>query len=146
MHRASLVAIVSALVLAPLVAGARETEHLLPVKDAVESEVGKAKLFSTPFYMEGQKHPRVAKVVHEANTEQSTSGAFRSDEASCQVAFLSSIRELQQLAVQKGADAIVDVVSTTWGRQTESATEYRCIAGTFVVHVGLKAKLVKLAK
>jgi uncharacterized protein YbjQ (UPF0145 family) len=146
MQRAALVAIVSALALAPLVAGARETEHILPVKAAAESEVGKAKLFSTPFYMKGQKHPRVAKVVYETNTEQSTRGAFRSDEASCQVAFLSCIRELQRLAVEKGANAIVDVVSTTWGKQTESATQYRCIAGTFVVHVGLKAKLVKLAK
>jgi uncharacterized protein YbjQ (UPF0145 family) len=146
MHRASLVAIVMALVLVPLVAGARETEHLLPVKDAVQSDLGKTRLFSTPFYMKGQKHPRVAKVVYETNTEQSTRGAFRSDEASCQVAFLSAIRELQQLAVEKGADAIVDVVSTTWGKKTESATKYRCIAGAFVVHVGLKAKLVKLAK
>ena len=44
------------------------------------------------------------------------------------------------------ANAVVDIVSVTWGKQTESATEFRCIAGTFVVHVGLKGKLVKLAK
>lgn len=146
MRRVLLAAMFCACLLAPVLASARETEHIYPVADATESELGKVKLYSTPFYMKGQKHPPVEKVVFELNTEQSTRGAFRSDESACQVAFLSSIRELQRQAEERGADAIVDVVSTTWNKQTESPTHYRCIAGTFVVHVGLKGKLVKLKK
>ena len=133
-----------ALALAPLSAGARETEHNLRAEDAKQSELGQAKLFDVPFYMKGQKHPAVAKVLSEVTTEQSTRGAFRSDEASCQVAFLSAVRELQTRAMDKGGDAVVDIVSITWDKKTESATDYRCIAGTWVVHVGLRGKIVKL--
>lgn len=134
------------LLIAPIGAQARETTHNFSVKDAAESELGQAKLYDVPFYMKGQKHPRVNKVVFEVSTEQSTRGAFRSDDDSCQVAFLSAIRELQNTAREKGGNAIVDIVSVTWNKETESSDEYRCVAGTFVVHVGLKGKIVKIAK
>lgn len=146
MSRLVLLALLSLIVTAPMGAQARETTHNLPAKEAAESDLGKAKLYDVPFYLKGQKHPKVTKVVFEISTEQSTRGAFRSDEASCQVAFLSAIRELQNTAREKGGDGIVDIVSITWNKQTESATEYRCVAGSFVVHVGLKGKIVKLAK
>jgi uncharacterized protein YbjQ (UPF0145 family) len=62
------------------------------------------------------------------------------------VAFLSALIVLQQRAMEKGGNAVVDIVSTTRGKKTESASEYRCIAGSVVVHVGLKGKIVTLAK
>ena len=64
--------------------------------------------------------------------------------ASCQVALLSALRELQEIAQNDGGNAITEIVSITQGKQTESATEYRCVAGGMVVHVGLKAKIVKI--
>ena len=146
MSRPVLLALLSLILIAPLGAQARESTHNLSAKDAAESELGKARLYDVPFYLKGQKHPKVTKVVFEVSTEQSTRGAFRSDDASCQVAFLSAIRELQNTAREKGGDAIVDIVSITWNKETESASEYRCVAGTFVVHVGLKGKIVKLAQ
>ena len=124
---------------------ARNTEHFFPAQEAADSELGRAKLFGEAFYLKGQKHPKVAKSIGEYATDQSTRGAFRTDEASCQVAFLSAIRELQVQAQRKGGNAIIDIVSTTRGKRTESATNYRCIAGSAVVHVGLKGKIVKLA-
>ena len=78
------------------------------------------------------------------NTSRSTSGAFRSDETSCKVAFLSAAKALQQRAQEAGGDAVVDIVSTTRKSQTEDATNFRCVAGTWVVHVGLKGRVVKL--
>lgn len=136
--------VVGVLVLAPLAASARNTEHLYPVDEARNSDLGKSRLFDVPFYMKGQKHPAVAKRILEETTNQSTRGAFRSDNASCQVAFLSAIRALQQIAMERGGNAVVDIVSITGDKQTESATEYRCIAGDMIVHVGLKGKIVKL--
>jgi uncharacterized protein YbjQ (UPF0145 family) len=130
--------------LVPAAAQARETELLLSAKEAAESETGKAKLYSVPFYLKGQSHPSVAKTISEMTTENSTRGAFRADDESCQVAFLSAIRELQSEAQEKGGDAVIDIVSITWEKQTESATEFRCVAGTFVVHVALKGTIVKL--
>ena len=136
----------SVFLLAPLGAQARNTEHLYPVEEAKSSDLGEARLLDVPFYMKGQKHPKVKKTLSEVNTDRSTRGAFRSDSSSCQVAFLSALIVLQQRAMEKGGNAVVDIVSTTRGKKTESASEYRCIAGSVVVHVGLKGKIVTLAK
>lgn len=141
---ASVCCLVATLALAPTPAAARETPHILPVKTAVESEMGQAHLLDVPFYFAGQKHPAVAKKIQQASYEHVTRGAFRSDEESCKVALLSAIRDLQERAQQEGADAIVDLVSITMDRKHESATEYRCVAGAFVVRVGLRGTLVKL--
>jgi len=146
MQRMLFLGMVLALVLAPLAASARETEQVYDVAEAKTSPLGQERLFSIPFYMKGQKHPRVASVVAESTTEQSTRGIMRSDNDSCQVAFLSAIRELQKRAEDRGADGVIDIVSVTWKKQTESATQYRCVAGTWVVHVALKGKIVKFAK
>jgi len=146
MPRLFLSALVTALVFMSVAAQARESEHNFSAKEAAESDMGKAKLYDVPFYLKGQKRPGVAKVISEVTTEQSTRGAFRSDADSCQVAFLSAIRELQSQATAKGGNAVIDIVSITWNKQTESATDFRCMAGSFVVHVGLKGKIVKLAK
>jgi hypothetical protein len=136
----------SLFLLAPLGAWARDTEHLFPAEEAKSSDLGQARLLDVPFYMKGQKHPKVKKTLSEVNTDRSTRGAFRSDSASCQVAFLSALLVLQQRAMDKGGNAIIDIVSTTRGKRTESATEYRCLAGTVIVHVGLRGKIVTLAK
>jgi uncharacterized protein YbjQ (UPF0145 family) len=146
MQRILSLTVLVGLVLAPLAATARETEHLFDVNEAKTSPLGQERLFAVPFYMKGQKHPAVSKVVATSTTEQSTRGALRSDSESCQVAFLSAVRELQKRAQDRGADAVIDIVSVTWNKETSSASEYRCVAGTWVVHVGLKGKLVKLKK
>lgn len=125
-------------------ASARDTEVMRNAKAAAESEMGKAVLFSIPFYMKGEEHPGVAKKLIEVSTTQSTRGAFRSDKNSCEVAFLSCMKELQRKAQEAGGDAIIDIVSITRGTQTESPTDFRCVAGAIVVHVGLKAQIVKL--
>jgi uncharacterized protein (DUF779 family) len=132
--------------LAPLGAQARDTEHFYPAADAKDSELGQQQLFEVPFYLKGQQHPKVSKTISEIDTQRSTRGAFRSDGASCEVAFLSAMKVLQQRAQEKGGNAIIDVVSTTRGKQTESTTDYRCVAGSVIVHVGLKGKIVELAR
>lgn len=133
-----------AVICAAAPAFARNTEVFLNAKEAAESEKGQSHLLDVPFYLKGQKQPRVNKVLSEVSSNRSTSGAFRSDEASCQSAFLDALKNLQSRAQSDGADAIVDIVSTTRGKETESATDFRCVAGSVVVHVGLKGKLVKL--
>ncbi len=144
MQRPALALLVAAVMLLPAVAGARETEHLYPVGHATESAAGQQHLIDVPFYLKGQAHPGVEKTLLHVTMERSTRGAFRSDQGSCDVAFLSALRALQDRAQQEGADAIVELVSTTHSKETESATDYRCVAGSMVVHVGLKGTFVKL--
>jgi hypothetical protein len=144
MIRWMLLAIGCFLLMAPDHAQARATEHFFPAADARDSDLGMNKLLDVPFFLKGQKHPAVQKTLRQVRSQRSTRGAFRSDEASCQVAFLSAMIVLQQRAKDTGGDAIIDVVSTTQGEETESSTNYRCIAGSMIVHVGLKGKIVQL--
>jgi len=138
--------LLSLFLIVPATASARDSEVFLPAKAAAESEQGIAVLLDIPFFMKGQKHPKVAKELIQVTTNQTTRGAFRSDEASCQTAFLSSLKVLQERAQQEGGDAVIDVVSITRSKQTESTTDFRCVAGSMIVHVGLKGRIVKLAK
>jgi hypothetical protein len=123
-------------------AQARNTEHFFPAHEAAESDVGRKSLAGVPFYLRGEEHPDLGRELQEVSAERSTRGVFRSDLASCQVAFLSALRVLEEHAKRKGAAAIVDIISVTRGVETESSTDFRCIAGTTVVHVGLRGKLV----
>ena len=125
-------------------AAARNTEHFFSAKEAAGSEKGQQYLLDVPFYLKGESRPGIAKSISEMTSERTASGAFRGDEASCHSAFLAALKTLQQRAQESGADAVVDIVSVTRGQTTESASDYRCIAGAVVVHVGLKGKLVKL--
>ncbi len=125
-------------------AGARNTERFLSARAAAESEKGRAYLLDVPFYLKGEPHPPVAKEISEVTSANSASGAMRGDASSCQSAFLSALKNLQQRARESGADAIVDLVSITRGQETESASDFRCVAGAVIAHVGLKGKLVDL--
>lgn len=128
---------------APLAAFARNTEVILSVKGAVASDA-KSHLTDVSFYMKGEKHPAVAREFATVSANRSTRGAFRTDEASCHVAFLSAMRALQDRAAQEGGNAIINVVSVTRGKQTESASDFRCVAGSAIVHVGLKGTIVEI--
>jgi len=134
---------VVAFLVAPLAASARNTEVFTPVKGAVESDIKGHLLKDVQFFMKGQTHPGVAKEFATVSTNQSTRGAFRSDVASCNVAFLSAIRALQDRAKADGADGVINIVSITREVETESATDFRCVAGAAVVHVGLRGTVVK---
>ena len=134
----------AALLATPLAAFARNTEVLLPASGAVASDRKGHLLSTVKFFLKGQKHPAVAKELLTVSTNRATRGAFRSDEASCHVAFLSVMRSLQDRALEEGADGIINIVSVTREKKTESASDFRCVAGTAVVHVGLRGTLVKL--
>ena len=60
------------------------------------------------------------------------------------MAFLSALINLQERAKRDGGEAIIDIKSITRGKETSSATEYWCVAGSTVVHVGLTGKVVQL--
>lgn len=125
---------------------ARSTEHDLSVKDAVETGEGRENLLDVRFYMAGQSHPGVAKVIGTWTSDRRTRAMFRSDEAACKVAFLSAIISLQERARAEGGDAVIDIVSVARDQTTRSASEYRCYAGAAVAHVALEGKVVKLGK
>jgi hypothetical protein len=125
-------------------AQARETEHFFDVAQAVGSQTARTRLLETPFYMKGQDGaPPTTQLISTWTQERSTRGLLRGDKKSCDVAFLSAVIALQESAKKDGGDAIVNIVSSTKGKTTESPTQYRCIAGATIVHVALTGDVVK---
>ncbi len=132
--------------LTPAPAGARSSFHDLPVQEAVDSELGKTRLLDVPFYMAGQSHPGVARDLGTFTSNRRTNAFLKSDEDACRVAFLSAIIALQERVRREGGDAVVDVKSITKHRDLESASQYRCVAGSVVANVALSGRVVKLAR
>ena len=116
----------------------------MPAESATRSEHARGYLLDVPFYLKGQPGAPSGKPLSTVTTHQSTRGAFRSDEASCRVAFLTALRELQKEARRAGGDAVVDIVSVTRDVRSESPTDFRCIAGAMIVHVAREGTVVDL--
>ena len=127
-------------------AHARDTERTYPIQAAVQSPLGRERLHEVPFFFSGQEHPGIGEQLSTVRTEQTTSGVFRSDRRACGIALLSALRQLQVMAREEHADAIVDIVSVSGEDRLESASEFRCVAGATVAHVKLVGKLVRFAK
>jgi len=132
--------------LAPAEADARTTFHDLSAQQAAESETGKAKLLDLPFYMSGQKHAKIAREFGVFTSNRRTNAFNKSDEAACEIAFLSAIIALQNRAKELGADAVVDIKSITKHNDLDSATDYRCAAGGMIANVALTGRVVDFEK
>jgi len=139
-------ALVVACVSAALPAEARETFHDLSVQEAAESELGKQKLLEVPFYMKGQKHPKVAQDLGVFTSNRRTNAFNKSDEQACEVVFLSAVIALQKRAQRQGGDAVIEIRSITKHQDLESATQFRCVAGAVIANVALEGRVVRLAK
>jgi len=140
------VLLASILALAPMAAGARDTFHDLDIKEAMDSDVGKAKLLGVPVYFAGQSHAKVASDMGVFTANRRTNAFNKSDEQACRIAFLSAVIALQSRALKLGGDAAVDIKSITKHQNLESATQYRCAAGNVVANVALTGRVVKFEK
>ncbi len=132
--------------LAASTANARSTFRDLDVKQAAESELGKQKLLDVPFFMMGQKHSKTGRDFGVFTSNRRTNAFGKSDEEACKIAFLSAIIALQSRAEEMGGDAVVDIKSTTKHNDLESATHYRCAAGSVIANVVLTGQVVKFEK
>jgi uncharacterized protein YbjQ (UPF0145 family) len=140
------VILVLTLALVPMAAGARETIHDLDIKQAMNSDVGKAKLRDVPVHFAGQSHAEVASDMGVFTANRRTNAFNKSDEQACRIAFLSAVIALQSRAQKMGGDAVVDIKSITMHQNLESATQYRCAAGNVVANVVLTGRVVKFKK
>ena len=136
--------VLALVLLLPLAVQARDTEVFVAAESAAQSDHAKGYLLDVPWYLKDQPGAPQGRSLATVTTEQSTRGAFRSDESSCQVAFLTALKNLQERAQRMGGDAVVDIVSVTRGSRSESPTDFRCVAGAIVVHVGLEGTIVDL--
>ncbi|VAX21372.1 hypothetical protein MNBD_NITROSPINAE02-2078 [hydrothermal vent metagenome] len=127
-------------------ATARNTKVELSVKKAATEGEMHENLLDVPYFMKGQKHPKVKKSLITVKSNQKGRAFGRSDDEACQVAFINSLLSLQKRAQNEDADAIINIISVTRNSKFESSTKFQCVVGTFVSHVALKGELVKFAK
>jgi hypothetical protein len=126
---------------------ARDTQHMFPIKDAINTPAAKEKLNqSVKFYFGGQKHPKAAKSFGEFTSNKKTNAFNKSDQEACEWAFLSTLISLQDRALKEGGDAVINIKSYYKKNETSSATAYECHAGAMVSGVAFKGEVVKLKK
>ncbi len=123
-------------------ASARRTVHFFPIKAALESDIGKDKLLDVPVYARGEKAPKTNQKLGNWSSKRSTRGIGRSDEAACEIAFISAVISLQTRAQREGGDALVDLHSVSEGEGAEDGS-YECVAGSTVVHVRVSGDVIR---
>lgn len=95
------------------------------------------------FYFAGQSHPKVVKSLGNYQSNKKTNAFGKSDQAACQWAFASAMKTLKKRALREGGNAIINIKSNYRGNLTESATTFKCGAGTAIAGVTLVGDVVK---
>lgn len=125
------------------VAWARETISSYSVSDALS---GREDILgdNVKFYFGDQAHPGVAKGFGEVRTNRKTNAFNKTDKEACDWVFLSAMIALRDAAVNRGANAVINIKSNYKNNQTSSNDSFRCGAGGIIAGVALKGKIVKL--
>jgi hypothetical protein len=139
--------IIALAVLAVAATGAMASDNKLmkPIAAAMENNDAKAKLNNgVQFFFAGQPTPKVLEKRGQDKTSKKTNSFGKSSDAACNWAFLSAMMQLEKMAIQKGANAVVNIVSNYGNVETPSATEFECHEGNIMAGVAFKADFVIL--
>ncbi len=127
------------------IANARDSKHLFPINDAMNSLAAQQSLTAgVKFYFGPQKHESIKSRIGEDFTNKKTNAFNKDDKTACEWVFISTMIGLQERARQLGADAIVNIHSFYKKIPFVSETEYECHAGGLMAGVALKGTFVKL--
>jgi uncharacterized protein YbjQ (UPF0145 family) len=126
------------------VADARDTEHKLPIKDAMAANKAVETLGPDVKFFFGPDAPKSAKVVGTWVSNKKANFVGKSDKDACEWAFLSAMLSLRDRAVAEGGNAVVNIESYYKKKPFTSATEYECHAGAVTGGVALRGTVVKL--
>ena len=140
-----IVAAMVALLGAAPVADARNSRMELPLQELVNSPQAKEAGIdgSVRFYLAGQP-VAVSSRMDSGVSNRKTNAANKSDEEACRWAALSALKAFQDSAKQRGANAVVDMVSYYKKNEFKRATNYECYAGALVAGVALKGTYAKV--
>ena len=96
--------------------------------------------------MSGQKHAKVALEIAVTTARRQIDASGKSDEAACEIAFVSAIISLQTRTARFGGDAVIDIKSIVNDNNLDSATNYRCATADGFANVVLTGRIVQLEK
>lgn len=108
------------------------------VKGALYPEIG--------LYFPGDSYPAVAQEFGEYKVSKRTNSFMKNKLMACEWAFASAIVTLQKHAIKSNGNAVIEITSNIKNRRNPSNTEYDCLAGSMMVNVAFRAKVVELAK
>lgn len=145
-HRLALVAgaaLIAAMSNATL---ARDTVLRLPLADVLAMPEAKSQLDgSVRFFLAGGPQPAVQSRLGSDTSNKKTNGVGKDDAQACRWAALSTLVAFQNSAKQRGANAVVDLVSFYKKVEFKDGVQFECHAGGVIVGVALKGEYAKIA-
>jgi len=144
MNRMPLVALIL-LAAVSFTADARNSRMELSLQELLNSPQAKEAGIdgSVRFYLAG-KPVAVISRLGEGVSNRKTNAVNKSDEEACRWAALSTLKAFQESAKQRGANAVVDVVSYYKKNEFRSSSNYECYVGAVVAGVALKGTYAKV--
>ena len=126
---------------------ARDTVLQIPLADVLDMPEAKEKLGGEiKFYLAGAKSPKIVKEMGQDVVNQKTNGFGKTDEFGCKWAILSGLISLEKQAKQKGANAVVNIVSYYKKDEQKNPETIECHAGGFVIGATMKGTFAKVAQ
>jgi uncharacterized protein YbjQ (UPF0145 family) len=126
---------------------ARNVELILPIATALEvADAPDRPTGAVKFFFGTQTTPAIVTKIETHIATPKTSAMGKSDQRACQEAFLWTLLALEKRTQQKGANAVVNIVSFYRKREMASVTDFECHVGNVTVSVVLKADLVRIAE
>lgn len=126
---------------------ARDTVLHLPLADVLEMPEAKSQLDgSVRFFLAGAPTPAVQSRLGSDVSNKKTNGVGKDDAFACRWAALSALVAFQNSAKQRGANAVVDLVSYYKKVEYKDAANYECHAGGVVVGVAFKGEYAKVSQ
>ncbi|MCW9711027.1 excinuclease ABC subunit A [Avibacterium gallinarum] len=139
-HSGKLAIALTALLLAAC--APRDTTHYYSIQEALNSPEAKEVLDPKIKLYFGKPAPgKVVKAGLVSNRK--TNAANKSDEKSCQWAFLTVVKQFQDTAKKQGATKVGNLISFYKKNPYRSTTQYECHAGNLMSGVALKGDIVR---
>ena len=95
-------------------------------------------------YWGDQPHPEIIKKFGSYKVSKRTNGFMKEPEDSCTRAMASALVVLQNRAIKKGGNAVVNIQSNIQNNEESSSIEFTCLVGSVMVNSALKGTVVTL--
>jgi len=143
MKRLLLAIVIALIMLSPI--SARDTVVHVTLEDVLALPEAQARLDgSVKFFLEGALMPTVRDRLGTGVSNKQTNGVGKDDEFGCKYVVLSALITFQQSAKQRGANAVVNLVSYYKKRVVSDAHTIECHAGNIIIGAALKGEYARI--
>ena len=147
MNKRPLLAAVLATVALAMPVTARDSATYVSLADAVARGKASGQLDgSVAFYLEGATTPAIKQKLGDATVNRKTNAVGKSDEEACHWVAMGALVALQEAAKQRGANAVVGMVSNYKKRTWSDPARYECHAGAIMAGVAFRGTYAQVAR